>query len=168
METFIKAIHSTPIHTILILGGLFILVLAFVAKIGGIIEVSPEQKRWAIPTGLFLLSIGLVLYFTTLLTTTPSEWMSSYQYQQEFNAKSQNGFYPSLVEGKCTSAGERFRVEWKTIPPGAFFASHHGLSKETYESTNAYYSSQGYSLEFMNTFKDCVGVDRYQATWLKR
>jgi hypothetical protein len=66
METLIKAIQSTPIPTILIVAGLFIIVLAFVTKIGGIIEVSPEQKRWAIPTGLFLLTIGLVLNFTTV------------------------------------------------------------------------------------------------------
>jgi hypothetical protein len=50
----------------LIVAGLFILVLAFVTKIGGIIEVSPEQKRWTIPTGLFLLTIGLILNFATI------------------------------------------------------------------------------------------------------
>ena len=71
METLIKAIQSTPIPTILIVAGLFIIVLAFVTKIGGIIEVSPEQKKWALPTGLLLLSIGLVLNFATP-TPTPS------------------------------------------------------------------------------------------------
>lgn len=71
METLIKAIQSTPIPTILIVAGLFIIILAFVTKIGGIIEVSPEQKRWAIPTGLLLLSIGLVLNFSTP-TPTPT------------------------------------------------------------------------------------------------
>jgi hypothetical protein len=66
METLIKAIQSTPIPTMLIVAGLFILVLAFVTKIGGIIEVSPEQKRWTIPTGLLLLTIGLILNFATI------------------------------------------------------------------------------------------------------
>ena len=50
----------------LIMVGLFILILAFVTKIGGIIEVSPEQNRWAIPIGLFVLSIGLVLNFSSV------------------------------------------------------------------------------------------------------
>ncbi len=71
MGDLVKAIQSTPIPTMLIVAGLFILVLAFVTKIGGIIEVSPDQKRWAIPTGLFLLAIGLVLNFTTIPPTTP-------------------------------------------------------------------------------------------------
>jgi|GEM_PF-4742056 len=73
METLIKAIQNTPIPTMLIVAGLFILVLAFVTKIGGIIEVSSEQKKWTIPTGLFLLTIGLVLNFATISpSTTPS------------------------------------------------------------------------------------------------
>jgi hypothetical protein len=96
------------------------------------------------------------------------EWMSSAQYQQEFNTKSQNGFYPILVEGKCQNDGEKFHAEWKTIPPGTSFASRHGINKETYESANSDYVSQSYFLEFMNTFKDCTGGDRYQATWIKR
>jgi len=77
METLIKAIQSTPIPTILVVAGLFIVVLAFVTKIGGIIEVSPEQKGWAIPIGLLLLTIGLIINFATLtptstLTPTPT------------------------------------------------------------------------------------------------
>jgi hypothetical protein len=50
METLIQAILKIPLPTMLIVAGLFIIVLAFVSKIGGIIEVSPEKKD-----GLFLL-----------------------------------------------------------------------------------------------------------------
>jgi hypothetical protein len=63
MEALMKAIQSTPIATMLIATGLFIVVLAFVTKVGGVIEVSAEQRRWTLPTGLFLLAIGLVLNF---------------------------------------------------------------------------------------------------------
>jgi hypothetical protein len=69
MEETIKAIQSTPVPILLILVGLFILILAFVTKIGGVIEVSPEQRRWAIPIGLFVLAIGLVLNFTSPSST---------------------------------------------------------------------------------------------------
>ena len=72
MENLIKEIQNTPIPTILIWSGLFIVVLAFVTKIGGIIEVSPEQKKLAIPTGLFLLTIGLILNFSTPSPTSAS------------------------------------------------------------------------------------------------
>lgn len=63
METIIAAIQNTPIPTILILAGLLFLLLGFVTKLGGIVEVSPEQKRLAFPIGLLVLAIGLLLNF---------------------------------------------------------------------------------------------------------
>jgi uncharacterized membrane protein HdeD (DUF308 family) len=72
MGDLVKGIQSTPIPTMLIVVGLLILVLAFVTKIGGMIEVSPEQKRWAIPIGLFVLIIGLVLNFSPVSSPTVS------------------------------------------------------------------------------------------------
>ena len=68
MDEFLNAIQKTPVPTILILAGLFFLLLGFVTRIGGIIEVSPEQKRWTIPIGLLVFSIGLVIYFTPVST----------------------------------------------------------------------------------------------------
>ncbi|KAB0243088.1 hypothetical protein EZJ55_23595 [Microcystis aeruginosa EAWAG127a] len=47
MEAIIKAIQNTQTPKLLIVVGLFILVLAFLTKIGGVIEVSQEQRRWA-------------------------------------------------------------------------------------------------------------------------
>ncbi|MBW4536176.1 MAG: hypothetical protein KME09_19755 [Pleurocapsa minor HA4230-MV1] len=73
MGDFLTAIKDTPIPTILILVGLFIIVLAFVVKIGGVIEVSSEQRRWAIPVGLFVLIIGLVLNLSPVGKTPASE-----------------------------------------------------------------------------------------------
>lgn len=81
MEAILNAIQKTPVPTLLILAGLLFLLLGFVNKLGGIIEVSSEQKRWTIPIGLLILTIGLVLYFTPTPTTppspTPSESMTS-------------------------------------------------------------------------------------------
>jgi uncharacterized protein YgiM (DUF1202 family) len=65
MGEAIKAIQETPLPTLLIIAGLFFLLLGFVNKLGGIIEVSPEQKRLTIPIGLLILTIGLVLSFST-------------------------------------------------------------------------------------------------------
>lgn len=64
MLEIIKVLQSTPIPVLLIVGGLFFLLLGFVTKIGGVIEVSPEQKKWTIPIGLMILTIGLVINFT--------------------------------------------------------------------------------------------------------
>lgn len=57
----IDALEDTPIPTILIFAGLFFIFLAFVSKVGGVIEVQPAQQKWSAPIGLALLAFGLVL-----------------------------------------------------------------------------------------------------------
>ena len=79
MESFLTAIKDTPVPTILIVVGLFIIVLAFVVKIGGVVEVSSEQRKWAIPVGLFVLIIGLVLEFASVGKTPPGRYVRSCQ-----------------------------------------------------------------------------------------
>ena len=64
MEEAIKAIQETPVPTMLIVAGLFFILLGFISKLGGMIEVSSEQKKFTIPIGLLVLTIGLVLYFS--------------------------------------------------------------------------------------------------------
>jgi hypothetical protein len=81
----IKAIQSTPIPILLIVVGLFIVVLAFVTKIGGAIEVSPEQKRWAIPAGIFLLVLGLILNFSQVPVPPPPDTFSEQYYWDELH-----------------------------------------------------------------------------------
>jgi hypothetical protein len=71
MESVIKALKDTPVSTILIWGGLLFLLLGFVTKLGGIIEVQPNQKRWTTPIGLLLLAFGLVLNFTPITSVSP-------------------------------------------------------------------------------------------------
>jgi hypothetical protein len=61
MDDILKVLKDTPIPTILIWAGLFFLLLAFVSKVGGLIEVQPNQKLPAIVIGLFLLTLGLSL-----------------------------------------------------------------------------------------------------------
>jgi hypothetical protein len=95
------------------------------------------------------------------------EWLTAAQYQQAFDKHVQEGFYPDKVEGRCESGSEQFHVEWKGIPLGVGFFSHHAVTKEFYERKNQEYVSKGYSLESLNKFKDCSGRDRYQATWFK-
>lgn len=76
MTDVIKVLLDLQIPTMLIVAGLLIIILGFVTKIGGIIEVSREQKKFTIPIGLFLLVLGIVLNFTSsptpTTTTTPT------------------------------------------------------------------------------------------------
>lgn len=57
----IDALEDTPIPTILIFAGLFFILLAFVTKVGGFIEVQPAQQKWSAPIGIALLVLGLIL-----------------------------------------------------------------------------------------------------------
>lgn len=68
----IDALKNTPIPTILIFAGLFFILLAFVSKVGGVIEVQPAQQKWAAPIGLALLVFGLVLALSTPSETSGS------------------------------------------------------------------------------------------------
>lgn len=68
MPDIIKAIQDTQIPKLLIVAGLLFLLLGFVNKLGGFIEVSSEQKRLTIPIGLLVLTIGLIL---SLSVATP-------------------------------------------------------------------------------------------------
>ena len=97
-----------------------------------------------------------------------AEWLTAAQYQQAFDRQLKEGYYPDKVEGRCEGGSEQFHVDWKGIPIGAGFYSHHAIPKEFYERKNQEYVSSGYSLESLNKFKDCSGTDRYQATWFKR
>ncbi|MBD2108437.1 hypothetical protein [Nodosilinea sp. FACHB-13] len=73
----IDALKNTPIPTILIFAGLFFILLAFVSKVGGVIEVQPAQQKWSAPIGLALLAAGLVLALNTPPTTNSSSNESS-------------------------------------------------------------------------------------------
>lgn len=77
MGDVIKVLKDTPIPTIFIWAGLFFLLLAFVSKLGGVIEVQPNQKRSAIFIGLLLLTIGLVLNLTPTFSSIPQPSSSS-------------------------------------------------------------------------------------------
>jgi hypothetical protein len=79
LDSILKAIQQTPLPTILVLAGLIFILLGFVTKIGGIIDVSPEQKRWTIPIGLFVLFIGLALNFATPISIPSGSYLKTCQ-----------------------------------------------------------------------------------------
>ena len=95
-----------------------------------------------------------------------AQWLTSAQYQQVFNNQVREGRYPKTVEGRCENGREQFWAEWDRVPSGAGFDSHHALTKPFYEARNGEYVSHGYSLQSVNNFEDCSGVERYQATWI--
>jgi hypothetical protein len=66
MGEIINALANTPIPTVLIFAGLFFILLTFVSKVGGVLEVQPAQQKWSAPIGIALLVLGLILALNTV------------------------------------------------------------------------------------------------------
>ena len=49
----------------------------------------------------------------------------------------------------------------------AWNVAYAGMTGEDYERRNKEYAARGYSLGSLRQFRDCSGIDRYSATWLK-
>jgi len=70
MGEIINALTNTPIPTVLIFAGLFFILLAFVSKVGGVLEVQPAQQKWSAPIGIAMLVLGLILALNTVPADT--------------------------------------------------------------------------------------------------
>ena len=128
---------------------------------------SPRRALgWTV--GIVVAVVAAILAVKGYRTAPNSQWITSAQYQREFDTRGPEGFYPHAVEGECQGGGVKFRPDWETIPSGASFFAHHDMTRQDYERRDQEYRSKGYALESVKHFKDCSGIDRYQATWLKR
>lgn len=97
-----------------------------------------------------------------------SRWLTSRDYQTEFNKNVKAGFYPSKVTG-IFKGEEWFKAEWKRRPSGRFyFHAYHGMTLKTYREKERYYKSKGFSSQNSTRFKGASGIMKYQATWTKR
>ena len=97
-----------------------------------------------------------------------ADWMTSERLQREFDAWSRNGYYPPRIEGRCETDGERFRPEWSPLPANTRFMTWWGMTRRDYERNGRAYTASGFSLESSTQYTDCRGVEKVQATWLRR
>jgi Bacterial tandem repeat domain 1 len=173
-----------------LLGGL----LVAVSVLGGGIEVK-ELKIPAVGQTSRLLSffagllfVGLAVYLRSpsILPLSPTEdpgasqgkeekgatpaeeWANARLYQKAFEQKSGEGLYPARIQGKCESESEWFQADWKPLPLGTAFISMHAANEEVYVENSERNRKDGYVLSFADSFKDCRGVARYQATWIRQ
>jgi TolB-like protein len=97
-----------------------------------------------------------------------STWLSESDFQKEVDQQIRLGKYPSQVEGRSENGTSQFRALFLPYPSGYFFfETRVGGNKTYYDGRNAELSSQGYKLVSLQTFIDSIGIERYQATWLK-
>jgi hypothetical protein len=97
-----------------------------------------------------------------------SKWMTSAEYQQEFDTRCQQKLYPVNVQGKNENGIAMYRAVFADYPRSRFsFQARHGLSKERYSQLRNELFAQGYHQLFVHTFVDSSGQLRYSATWTK-
>ncbi len=62
MAETLSILKDTPIPTLMILGGIALLVLSVASSIGGKVKVNRDRQKWSGITGLLLVLIGVLLY----------------------------------------------------------------------------------------------------------
>lgn len=81
MDKLVAVLIGSPVHSLLIVAGIFFLLLAIVSKLGNIITVPPKRQKIAIGIGAILLALGLFLnlkgfFFTP--SASPKEVLVNY------------------------------------------------------------------------------------------
>lgn len=61
MEIFI-ALQKSPLPNLLVIGGFLLLIIGFIGKINGYIELSQKRQIWAVGLGLLSLGFGIFLF----------------------------------------------------------------------------------------------------------
>jgi hypothetical protein len=97
-----------------------------------------------------------------------NQWLTVHELHELLSAKASEGFYPVTIMGKCDGEAEKFQVEWRERPLGLAFQADSHLTREQFDELSQKYTSDGFSLDFMHSFKDCSGKQRYQAQWVKQ
>lgn len=62
MVEALSILKDTPIPTLLILGGILLLVLSVATNVGKKVQVAKERQKWAALAGLLLIMVGTFLY----------------------------------------------------------------------------------------------------------
>ncbi len=97
-----------------------------------------------------------------------SNWMSSNDYQREFERQKALGNFAPVAEGRNYYGESQYRATFRLPPQGTTaWYCHHSLTKEDYDKRNQILLSQGYKQTWLQTFTDQSGVTRYQLTWIK-
>ena len=58
----ISSLAETPLPTILVIGGVFLLILAVVTELDGKIKIRPQRQKIAAVFGILLILVGIMLY----------------------------------------------------------------------------------------------------------
>lgn len=97
-----------------------------------------------------------------------TDWMTSLEYQKEFERQNSMKKFPEEVEGRNNNFMNEYRGKFVDYYDGEFsFWTHHGMSHSVYKLKNEQYTNDGFKLIHSQRFVGVLGNVRYQATWVK-
>ena len=97
-----------------------------------------------------------------------SEWILRARYQEEFDKRVADGFYPDEVKAECNDGNERVRVLWRPLPSSARFSSFTGMAREVFDRREADMRARGFDRKWMNEYTNCKGEQRFIAVWMRQ
>ena len=125
MDSLIQQLRNTPIPIILIWVGIVFLLIPFLTKVGGIIEIQQGNKRLAFFIGAALLALGIVLNYSHLSVPVNEEKANLSppevflrEYYQAVNKKEYGAGWNLLTENYKKCSGDTFAQYagfWDTI-----------------------------------------------------
>lgn len=104
----------------------------------------------------------------TALIRSESEWMSSTDFQAEFDRMKAQGMFAAHIEGRNNAGRSQYRAIFRALPAGlAGWECRHGMTKDSYDQRDALLVEKGFRRVSLQEFTDATGSIRYQATWLR-
>ena len=102
-----------------------------------------------------------------LKSLEPDEWLASDDFKAELSQEASAGYYPDMTSGRCQDGVVQYHAHWTQRPPTFKHWFYFGLLEDKFNAKKADLTSQGFAVQYQNTFKDCDGRARYQSLWTK-
>ncbi|MEM4203973.1 MAG: hypothetical protein QXS54_07890 [Candidatus Methanomethylicaceae archaeon] len=131
MVEILKTLRDTPLPSILVIGGLVFLLLPFLKKTGGAIEIETSNKIGAAFIGMVLLTSGIGLYLLPTVpavssmtdvpaiqstVVSPTASLQAYTLTQTIASQSSGGYIPKSPEEAAALFGGPPASAWKQCP----------------------------------------------------
>jgi hypothetical protein len=97
----------------------------------------------------------------------PDEWLTLDDFRTELNQRASAGYQPDMMSGRCEDGVIKYHAHWKQKSPGLLYVHLLGLFESNFNTRTTDLTSQGYAVQYQNTFLGCEGRKRYLAVWTK-
>jgi TIR domain len=85
----------------------------------------------------------------------PDQWLALSDFKAEFNQEHSAGNYPDMTSGRCQDGVLQYRAHFVQRPPTFSHFFNFGLAQDKFNARNDELTSQGYAIQYQNTFQDC-------------